>query len=116
MRRMTIGRMTISRVTISRVTLTREAMYRMRTLLLALCLRRRKDDPLIAAQSAIPPLSWHTLPLTFSPTERATYESALDTLRRSHRAYARAAAGGGASASARARRASLLGARKSFDY
>jgi hypothetical protein len=80
------------------------ALYRMRTLLRALCLRRSKQDPIIASQIAIPPLAWETRMLTFSDTERTIYLHAAEQLRKSHVAFCRASA----SRSSRAR-ARLLG-------
>ena len=84
----------------------------MRTLLTALCLRRAKDDPAIAAQIALPPLSWHTRTLSFSAAERASYAEAMERFRRSHRAYARAAGSGGGGGAGRhglRRKQALLG-------
>ena len=69
------------------------ALYRMRTLLRALCLRRSKHDPAVQAQIALPPMEWRTRTLTLSAGERSRYQLAVDVLRRSHRAYARASSG-----------------------
>lgn len=68
-----------------------DALYRMRTLLRALCLRRSKSDPAVHAQIALPPMEWVTRTLAMSAVERVRYELAVGVLRRSHRAYARAA-------------------------
>ncbi len=69
------------------------ALYRMRTLLRALCLRRSKLDPAIQQQIALPPIQWQTHTLRFSAAERSRYQLAVDVMRRSHRAYSRAASG-----------------------
>ena len=82
------------------------ALYKMRTLFRALCLRRSKKDPSIASQIAIPPLSWETRLLTFSGPERAVYACAAEQLRRSHAAFRRASASRTSKSRARAR---LLG-------
>ena len=66
------------------------ALYRMRTLLRALCLRRSKQDPAVQAQVLLPPLKWETQLLTFSAEERARYRQAVEVLKRSHRAFSRA--------------------------
>jgi E3 ubiquitin-protein ligase SHPRH len=85
------------------------ALYKMRTLLRALCLRRSKLDPGISAQIAIPPLTWETRLLTFSDPERAIYTCAAQQLRRSHLALSRASASRTNSIEATRRRARLLG-------
>jgi len=65
------------------------ALYRMRTLLRALCMRRSKLDPVIAAQIALPPLSWETRLLRLSEGEQAVYAVAAARFRQSQQAFNR---------------------------
>ena len=65
------------------------SLARMRALLRAIMLRRSKDDPAVAEQIRVPPLTWETSLLNLSATEQAAYRLAHTQLKDSHRQYAR---------------------------